>query len=236
MAVTEKYYPETYAELQPWLANFNTKLNTYAATLDVEAATLAAVADAVAGFNERLGERDQARLASKAATVNLAGQARAVAGIVRPLVEQIQANPACNDDIRVEMGITVRKSRPSPAPEIEVAPFIEINAARALQHRLKVVRGGGNNPTRGKPPEASGVQVVAKVGPLPTAPEECQTVYFGGKASAEVNWTGADAGQQVTFFARYYNDRHTGPWSAAVTTTIVAATPTTVETQLRVAA
>ncbi len=79
----------------------------------------------------------------------------------------------------------------------------------------------GNGDTRGKPAGVSGVQLVATFDPAAPA-ETGRTMYFGGKTRFEASFLPEDGNKTVYLWARYYNDRHTGPWSMKATTSVLS--------------
>ncbi|MGF1634990.1 MAG: hypothetical protein ACFCVE_14140 [Phycisphaerae bacterium] len=217
------YFPNTNADLRNWLVMFADGVVSLESQLGITPEQVAAVEAASTAFDEAMQMSMAARAEMKGATDNLKAKRRAAADVVRPLVDAIQANPACTNQMRTQLHITVPKE-PSPAPMIEQKTSLAVRGLIPLGANLSALLVGGDR-ARGKPAGATGVQVVAAYGPTPPTPEDATTVYFGGKTRFTVNFPAEQNGRQVTLWARYYNDRHTGPWSEPLAATVVSAAP-----------
>jgi hypothetical protein len=136
----------------------------------------------------------------------------------RVLYTTIQASPAVTDAQKVQLGVTVRKTTPSPVPTPSTAPVLSVAsvAGRTASVRL----ADAQNPhRRGRAPGAVGASVFSFVGAV--APADLNAWKFEGnvgRPEIEVVFPSTLAvGTTVWLTAFWFNNRkQSGPASTPV--------------------
>lgn len=192
-----------------------------------------AVGDATA-LTEQAGLWDAAYLPltspttkTPAAVANKNAVRASVLETVRPILQKCAQNPTVSPEDKTALGVTVRKTVPTPTPPPSTQPTLTL-----LGNTPGVIAFGyadASTPTtKAKPFGAIGVQLWRAVG-VEYATDPSQTSYVGTftKSPGRLLLDAADAGKKCTIFARWVTRAgpggvaQVGPWSDRVTTIVV---------------
>lgn len=216
-----KTIPASDGGFRTWLLNFSTLLTASPAVFGLVAGDALAVATAYAAYDAAYtsatdpGTRTSATIAAK-------DTAKASAlDIVRPLAVNISLNSAVTDENKVIIGVTVRKTTPTPIPAPVVAPVIALLSATPLVMQLQITPVGAGN--KAKPAGCKTIEVARIVGTVAaTDPSQLEVVGLYGKTPLIQSFGAPDQGKLATFAARYRTQSgpggvsQAGPWSALV--------------------
>lgn len=155
------------------------------------------------------------------ATVLAKNQAkRNLVAFIRLTARIVQACPSVTDEMRQELGLTIRKER-SPIPPPAYVPSIDIMSVSGRTVRIRIHSDEALK--RGKPAGVKGTHVFSYVGQVPPS----NPAEWKWEGSTTLNVVDIDfpatvpAGSQVWFTACYFNERlQTGSGCDAVGTTI----------------
>ncbi len=220
--MSKDFIPSQEAELVTWSTNFDAQINNDppAVGLTVEQtggySTLQAAF--VAAF--QASQDPSTRTPSTIVTKNEAKDA--LVANARHLARIIQACPTVSDTQRSDLGLTVRKTEPSPVPVPEEEPHLDIQERFGSVVRIRLHDDTASR--RGKPEGVEGAMVFSFVGPTP--PTDLEKWSFEGnmtRALVDVAFDPAlAAGTQVWLTAAWYNPRgQSGPGCTPVSTTLV---------------
>jgi len=170
MADTD-FVPSRDADLLAFSANFNALINADPTIFGLTVAQGAAYAVLHDAFAAALAvtTSDATRTPSSIVAKNDARDAleHGASGL-RKLAAIIQAHPGTTNEMRSDLGLTVRDTEPSPVPVPETAPnlSIEKTVGRSVEIRLR----DAENPTnRGRPANAIGATILGCVADDPPA-------------------------------------------------------------------
>ncbi len=147
----------------------------------------------------------------------------ALEGVIRPLVQRLQASAAVDDTERAALGITVRDTTPTPVKAPITRPVVTVDSGQRLQHTISFADEA--TPTRkGKPGGARGVQIWVKIGdPAPVDPSELTYLATDTRTPYMAKFDGADANKTAHYMLRWESTRgEPGPWSETASATIGA--------------
>lgn len=220
------YIPSTDSGFNDWLLNFSTKLTAAPATYGLAAPDAVIVADQVALWTAAYAPTLVPATRTSPAVANKDAVKAATLATVRPFAVSISLNASVTDGNKASIGVTVRKTVPTPVPPPTTKPVIGIlsNVAGVVQFQ---VRDATTPTTKAKPPGVIGVELWAAVGVAP-AIDVSQARYVGTQTKTPNSWTAdpADRTKFVTFFTRWCTrsgaggQAYTGPWSDPVSTVI----------------
>ena len=155
--------------------------------------------------------------------VSLKNQAKAnLIRNIRLLAGIIQKFPGTTNPMRMDLGLPVRGTSPTPIPAPSGAPLVEVKSVSGRTARLRLIDGA--NPTRrGMPPGTAGASVYSFVGA--SAPSEVSAWKFEGNTGVtrlDVTFPSTVAnGATVWFLACWFNPRkENGPLSDAVSANV----------------
>ena len=214
--------PRKDAELVAWSTNFDTRITAtptafgLTAPLATAYATLhdAYVAAYTAASND--GTRSKSLVATKdAAKLALLANAR-------DLYQIVQGTPSVTDAQRQDLGVTVRKTEPTPVPAPALAPGLLVKSVSGWTARIRLV-DAGDTASRGKPAGVNGASVFSHVGATP--PADISNWKFEGntgRTTLDVLFPSATApGAAVWLTAFWFNSRkQSGPACAPVSTNL----------------
>lgn len=220
------YLPAKDADFNAWLLNMATLATAAPATYGLTAPIAVIITAQSTAFDAALtlatdpGTRTPATVAAKDAT-------RATAeATVRPYAVQVSLNSAVLDEDKVALGVTVRKTVPTPVPAPTTRPGVNITSLTPGVVRFNysdVDLPAG----KAKPPGTVGMQIYTSVGTeFATTPEQCSLQQVSTKSPGQLTFSGADAGKKLTIYARWQTRggpggvAQVGPWSDRVTTII----------------
>lgn len=213
------YLPNTDSTLLDWGRNFSTLINATPATYGLSAGQATAFATLYTAYETAYNTavtpetRTKGAIAAKnTAKTNLKVDAR-------NLVSIIQGIATVSDQQKIDLGITVRDSEPTPIPPPDVAPEIDFIAtgSRTIRVRLHNERALRLR----KPAGVKGATVFYHVGAAAPAELSAWTFHESTtKPTLDVNLpSSVAAGSQVWFTAFWFNPRsQSGPAATPVST------------------
>lgn len=222
------YIPATDAGFAAWLLNFSTLL-----TADPTAYGLTAP-DAVLVDAENTAYAAALLLATDPATRTAPTVAakdaarRSAEAVVRPYAMQINAMDGVTDEQRADLGLTIRKTVPTPVPAPLSSPVLALVSIGVGTMTLGF--SDADAPSgKAKPAGSIGVELFRAIGVAP-AVDPSLAAYTGTitKSPTQIAFSGADNGQIASFFARFVTrsgpggKAQVGPWSAVLSATINA--------------
>jgi hypothetical protein len=221
------YLPASDAGFDSWLTNFSTLLTAAPATYGLTAPNAVTVAAERTAYHAAyLAATDPGTRTS--VTIAAKDSARASAeAVVRPFATNISQNAGVLDSDKTDIGVTVRKTVPTPVPPPITSPALVLVAATPLAHQLRFY-DTSTPTTKSKPPGAVQIQINRVVGTLP-AVDPGQTAFYDmwTKSPNRSLFEVGDVGKVCTYFARWVTRggpggaSQYGPWSAALSLTVM---------------
>jgi hypothetical protein len=218
------YLPKLDRELSQWMTAFLTALNDHAQLPGLSAADRAALEAAAQEYQTALSAHTAAVNAARAARRTRDTAKDAMKKMIRPIVRQIQANPATTDALRVRLGLARRNGSASTAASNEATcPLVRIDTGHRLRHTVHFIEA--TTPTRrAKPHGVLGCEIWVAV----TAPGEAadasayRFLAMDPSTPYLAEWPGSQIGKTAHYLARWLKtDGTRGPWSETVSATIV---------------
>jgi hypothetical protein len=220
MATT--YLPASDSAFDSWLTNFSTLLTASPTTYGLVSGDATAVAaERTAYHTAFVAATDPATRTS--VTVAAKDAARSSAeSVVRPYAVSISLNAGVLDDDKVAIGVTVKKTVPTPIPPPTTSPALSLLAATPLSHQLRYY-DTSTPTTKAKPFGATGIQVNRSIG-MSAAVDPSQTDFYTvwTKSPNFSTFEAGDVGKVCTYFARWMTRGgpggavQYGPWSASL--------------------
>jgi hypothetical protein len=217
------YLPSRDAELGQWATNFSTLISASPPTYGLAAGDATTIAAYVNAFTAALAVVNNPATKTKATVANKDGARAAMLDIVRPYAIQVRNNNGVSNADKTALGLTLPDKTPTSIPPPSSSPLLNVVGATQGQHTLRYA--DANTPdSRKKPFGAIGLQVfVAVASGVVNDPAAARFKTFVTRQPYGVSFSPADNGKLATYFARWQNRKgETGPWSSAVTFTIVA--------------
>lgn len=214
------YIPQSDAQFNSWIVNFATLLTADPAAVGETAPTAASMqTDADAWSAAYTLATDPAT--RTAPTVAAKDNARFTAEQTsRPIAMRIRNNAAVTDQQRVDYGLTVVKTVPTPIPAPSSFPILGLRKAtpgvQQLQYQDSDLGTG-----KAKPFGAIGIEIYRSVGVV-AATDPLQAVFYNTATKSPFNsaFVADDKGKVCTYFARWVTRSgpsgiaQRGPWSA----------------------
>lgn len=220
--MSSDYIPNTDAEFRSWLKNFLDYASANLAALGLVVADIAPHQAAATTYNTALDNNVAAQAAAKATRESKDVAREAAEDLVRPLAQRLQSSESVQNADRQSLGLPVRATTRSPAPEPTTRPIVTVDTSQRLQHTISFV--DENTPgSRARPEGVTGCEVWMKIGTLPTDPRELTYLATDTRTPYVANFDGADGGKIAHYMLRWVNSRgERGPWSQTVSATITA--------------
>lgn len=217
------YLPQRDADLDVWALNFSTLITAAPATYGLVAADATAISNAFNSWHAAFlaATNPSTRTAGTVATKNI--QKANLLTVVRGYAATIRANRAVTDASKMNLGLHVRDTSPTPNPPPSTRPVLAI--ARMMQGTQEVRATDEATPNRrARPIGSAGLLLYRAVGTTPVNdPEGSTFLTFVGKTSVNSQFAPADNGKVATYFARWTNSKgEVGPWSQGVSGSIAA--------------
>lgn len=218
MANTD-YIPTKDADFGAWLLNLATLATAAPATYGLTAPEAVAITDqsddwaAAYPLAVNPATRTPATVASKDA-VRAAAEAT-----VRPLCVRVSLNPAVTDENKTALGVTVRKTVPTPVPPPTTRPSLTLVSVTPGTQFIRYT--DADLPAgKGKPAGTIGVQLWTAIGTMPAIdPSQATFAATLTKSPANLTTNPADRGKTITMFGRWQTrsgpggKAQVGPWS-----------------------
>lgn len=221
--MAKPFIPNRDSELDAWLLNFSTKLSAGPASYGLTPADAAEVAAVYASWHTAF------LTASSPATrtspvVKAKDDARAAAvSVVRKYAALIRADQGIALDLKLSLGLRVRKRGLTPANPPAAVPILSVAGLDFARHEL-VVSNEAASGRRGKPHGAASLLVLRTISDRPVMhPDNAQFLTLATRTRFSSDFTTQDSGKVATYFARWANAKgELGPWSAACSMRIAA--------------
>lgn len=217
------YLPQRDAELDTWALNFSTLITAAPATYGLSAPDGVAIATAYNTFHTAYLAATNPSTRTQAAVETKNLQKANLLNVVRGYAATIRANRAVTNANKMNLGLHVRDTTPTPVPPPATRPVLAIG--RMTQGSMEVRATDEATPNRrARPNGAAGLLLYRAVGTTAVNdPSEATFLTFVGKPEALSTFAPADNGKVATYFARWTNSKgEVGPWSQSVSSSIAA--------------
>jgi hypothetical protein len=207
------YLPSKEAELVDWMDNFTTVLTLHTTEWQVPAAEVTALTAALTAFkplHEAAAGPD-----STAVIVEQKNEAKAaLVTLIRNMVNYRLANPAVvGNAARVELGLHVRDTNPTPAGVPQSAPEIELAFPGIRRIDVHFRDEGAEN--RARPVGTNGAVVYWEFSETPiTDLEALSHSDLATRTPYHFEFGETDRGKRVYIAMRWQSSHGKGPWSA----------------------
>lgn len=219
------YIPAKDVDFENWFLNFSTLLTAAPTTYGLVAGDATAVAALYATWNAAYvlaitpTTRTSVTIADKDAA-RAAGEAG-----VRPYAVSISLNSGVADMDKTAIGVTVKKTVPTPVPPPITSPQLALVAATPLQQLFKY-SDTSTPTTKAKPPGAIAMQLGYVAGTVPAVdPAQANRFAVVTKSPVAIAIDPADVGKTITWWGRWQTRSgpggiaQYGPWGASLITT-----------------
>lgn len=218
------YIPAPDGDFDAWQTNFLAYATANAAALGLDPLVDIPPLTAAQGtWTTDYAANTAAQAAAEAARQAKDAARDAYVGVIRPLVQVLQASPDVDDTERAALGITVPDRIPTPAVVPATRPVVKVDTSQRLRHEISFA--DATTPTRtAKPAGVRGAQIWVKIGdPPPVDPSELTYLATDTRTPYLATFTGADGGKTAHYMLRWENTRgEPGPWSETASATIGA--------------
>lgn len=215
------FIPSKEAQLVTWSANFATRIvatpTEYGLTAPQATQMVNLQEDFAAAYNNATNPSTRTRGAIAAKRV----VKKTMVAYVRELARIIQATPTVTDQQKVNAGLPVHSTEPTPVPVPDESPVLEIvsTMGRTIKINLRTV----GSDRRGKPDGVAGASVFSFVGD--DAPSDIAAWKFEGsttRTNVDVEFAPiVPAGSKVWLTAFWFNPRtQSGPACDPISTYI----------------
>ena len=214
--------PTVDALLLDWSTNANTRLTsspaTYGTTATVATAYAAVHAPFATAFENLVAARSSG-VRSEPLTAIKSAAKFALLNFARPLYKQIQANTAVTAAAKIELGVHVPNTEPTPWPPPGIAPELTVVSVNGRSVRVRM--SDPAHPTRRRLPlGVDGATVLSYVGPVAPTIVPGPYKYEGGTARSTFDVlfpNDVAPGTQIWLVAFFFNERkQNGPACAPV--------------------
>lgn len=224
------YLPRTDALLNTWAANFSTLISATPTAYGLVAGQATTFATAKTDFATKLATASNPSTRTKSTVAAKDTSRAALLVLIRSYMAICQSYPAITDTQLSDLGLTVRKTTPTPIPAPVTKPIVSPTGSSSASVSIRM--SDETTPdSRARPFGARAMEVWASVGIAPPAgPEETSfrglatknTVGPGSRAFV-VAFSGGDVGKTAYIYGRWVNGAgQPGPWSSVATATIAA--------------
>ena len=140
------------------------------------------------------------------------------------LVSIIQGTPSVTSDMKIALGVTVRKTRPTRIDAPTVAPFLRVSK---IEGRTVTVELRQSTARRGKPAKVAGANVFTHTGPTePTSMEQWQFAQSVTRTTVELPCSPSATGDTLWVTAFWTNAKgQAGPAGRAAGVNLAAGGP-----------
>jgi hypothetical protein len=217
------YIPQPDGDFNAWETNFVTYVGVNTAALGLLPADVTPLTAAQTAWNTGYSGHVTAQAAAESATENKDDKRKAFEGVIRPLVNRLQASTTVTDAQRQAMGITVRDTHHTPVGPPTTRPVADVTSPERLRHVIRF--GDESTPnSKAKPAGAIGAEIWMKIATAPpTDPAEFTFVALDTRTPYTLDFPSVDGGKTVYYLLRWVNTKgQKGPWSATYSGTVLA--------------
>jgi hypothetical protein len=227
------YIPRREASLVPWVNQMSTVVGDWYVRQGIDNKLVNEVLVLREAFNEAYAASVAADAAARAATAAKDEARASLLAAVRQLAQQAQHEPDMDNSVRVDAGLTARKTTRTRTSVPRVAPLVSAAPVERFVHELRLVVEGeaagssGAAVRKAKPKGVQRAEVYRAIAqPGSTAiPADDAFVYVDSVSDAVHRMTldGQAVGKQAYYKVRYVSSRgQRGPWSNVASATVAA--------------
>lgn len=214
--------PRKDNDLANWSTNFSTKISAGAVSYGLTTALATAYATLHGSFMSAHAAASVPGTRSRSLVSAKDTAKAALLANARYLYQIVQGTPSVTNSQRDDLGITVRKTSPTPTPPPSDPPALIVQNVNGWTVRIRLA-DSTDAARRGKPPGVAGASIFSFVGATP--PADIGAWKFEGntgKVRENVNFdTGLAAGAKVWLTAFWFNGaKESGPACAPVATNL----------------
>ena len=226
------YIPARDVDLVTWATNFSTLITAAPATYGLTPTDASNIAAAVAAYNAAYTLAVNPSTRTPTTVADKDTQKLAMIPIVRTYASQIRLNPGVMNSDKIALGLNLPNNSPAPIPRPNTAPVVTITNAQPLRHVMKFRDETAQPTSRAKASNSIGMELWRGIDSIAlTDPTACTFIGMMVKVPFVSDFDAPDAGKIATYFGRWANRAGsvgnntalTGPWSNAVSQTIVGA-------------
>lgn len=218
--MASSYIPSTNSGLADWLLNFSTLITAAPTTYGLIAGDATAIAAQNTAYQDAYALATDPITRTSVTVAGLAAAKSAALFVVRPYAVSISLNPAVDDSDKTAVGVTVRKTVPTPIPAPTATPALSFVSGVPLNVTLQA-RNTATPTSKAKPFGAIGVEVWSAVGTVPaTDPAQLGYDFSASKIPFVRAFEAGQQGKVCSMAVRYVTRggnggvAKVGPWSA----------------------
>ncbi len=226
----QPYIPSRETDLVTWADNFAALITAAPATYGLTSGDASTIQTAVDAWDSAYttANNPSTRTPTTIAAKNTAKNA--MLPILRSYASQIRLNPGVADSDKIALGLNLPNNTPSPVPTPITSPILDISANTPLRQTLRMRDTGSPSTSRAKAPNTIGMELWVAVGDAAAVdPSQASFVGMAVKVPFHVDFDVSQVGSVATYFGRWAvrsgspgeNIARRGPWSSAVSQTIV---------------
>lgn len=221
------YIPTSNADFANWLANFSTLLTASPTTYGLVTGDATAVAAQNTAFQSAYTAATDPTTRTSPTVAAMQTKRTQAEAVVRPLAVRISLNAGVTDLNKTAIGVTVRKTVPTPVPPPTTTPALSLQSGTHLNHQLRYY--DTSTPTaKAKPVGSTGIEIWRNIGTTAaTDPAQCSYYQTWTKSPNISTFLAGDVGKICTYYSRWVTrggpggTAQTGPWSASLVLAIM---------------
>ena len=221
------YIPNKDADFGPWLINLATLATASPATYGLVSGQAAAITAQSDAWQAAYTMATDPSTRTPASVANKDAVRAAAEATVRPICVTVSLNPAVTNENKTALGVTVKKTVPTPVPPPTTRPGMNIVGLTPGVVSLNYIDVDLPN-GKSKPPGTIGLEIWGSVG-TEFATDPAQASYLGSltKSPNRLVFGAGDAGKKLSLWGRWVTRSGAGgiatpgPWSDRITTIIV---------------
>lgn len=217
------YIPTTDSGLADWLLNFSTLVSANFAAYGLTSGNATTIAAQNTSYQAAYAAAtDPSTRTPSTVAAKDAAKTSALA-VVRPFAMQINANAGVTDEQRSDLGLTIRKTVPTPIPAPTAVPGVALINLTPLAANLRTFNTATPT-TKAKPYGAATVEIFMAIGTTAAVdPSQASFVNGFSKSPLALSFVTDDVGKIASVWARYATKGSyegaslKGPWSSRIT-------------------
>jgi hypothetical protein len=224
------YIPPREADLGPFVDNFRDLIVAAPATYGLTSGDATMIAGVVDPWDPAYAAATNPSTRSPMTVAAKNTVKLAMLPIVRTYASQIRLNPGVANDDKIALGLHLPNNSPSPIPAPATMPVVTVVANDPLRTVMKFRDELASPTSRAKAPMSIGMEIWGvRAAESSTDPAEAKFLGMAVKVPFHIDHLAEDSGKVFTVWGRWANRAGSagnnialvGPWSAAVSTTIV---------------
>jgi len=206
------YLPKKDSELVLWSANFAAQIELYASKWGIDADTVTALKAAAAAFAAAVAITDSAERNK----INVAGKnakGKTLVALIRALVSFQLKNPVITDEQRIQLGLHVHDTKPTPIPVPTDAPTLVVKTHKS--RHLSIEYMIADDDKKARPYGVNGAVLVYGLLDAPPADQkDLPRNVLITRVPYILEFLEAERGKTVYLAICWQNERgQKGPWS-----------------------